>query len=80
MLSFARRYADGHTNHWSPTRTGDYATDFAIGRAAGLEVVDRLRDGAEATVLRNVIRDMIAADQFDGVEIGFCAALTERVR
>lgn len=78
-LSFTKEFGDGQTNFWSPERTGDYMADCAVGRAAGLEIVERLRDGAAPNLLGSVIRDMIASDQFEGVEAGFCSTIAQIV-
>jgi hypothetical protein len=58
-------------NFWSiAARTGDYGLDCRLGAALGQEAVAYLRRHG-AGLLSMVVKDMMAAGTFGGVEIGF---------
>lgn len=69
-LSFVR---NGH--HWSPERSGDYSQDCETGRAAAREMLSHIRLTENPLIYGSVVRDMVSAGQYGGVEIGFCSEI-----
>jgi hypothetical protein len=61
----------GYPILWSPTRTGNYATDNATGSAAADELVSSMNETMFTPALGAIVQSIAAGGQWDGVEIGF---------
>lgn len=64
---------------WSPTRSGDYATDCARGRAYFIELCALMLEAANPTFLCRVLHAQVQGGEWGGVEIGFAQAMSERI-
>lgn len=64
---------------WQPKRTNDYAQDCALGREMFNETLERMKQTGNVYILSRIIEGQVDAGVFDGVEIGFHQALTEKL-
>lgn len=62
---------------WAPRRTGLIVADNAIGREAAEELLEHIRTTNDHALLGSIIRCMMSAGSFDGVEAGFFAGLSQ---
>lgn len=62
-------------NYWKVDRTGDYAANCARGRAYAEALLSHIQEAKNPVILGSVMKAMIAAGVYEGVEIGFCAHL-----
>jgi hypothetical protein len=74
-LTFATHDGTGRGKLWTPERPKDYGAACAMGREYGLELITHIQENRDPAILGGVIRAMIAAGTFDGVEAGFCSAI-----
>ena len=64
---------------WIPKRSNDYGKDCAMGRQLFNETLEQMKSTGNVYLLSRVIEGQVDSGIFDGVEIGFHAALTERL-
>ena len=64
---------------WSPERSGNFSKDCTLGRLLFKEVLDEMQKSGNVYLLLRTIEAQVDAGVFDGVEIGFHQALTERL-
>lgn len=53
---------------WAPKRTGNYASDCALGREHASEAIRQMRASGNPALLSHIVR---CFDQIEGVEVGF---------
>jgi hypothetical protein len=77
-LPFVREDEDDdgpRRNFWSVISTGEWSSDNDVGQEYGRIYIDRIRLGA-APLLCWIVRDMIRAGRYSGVEAGFMSAVS----
>lgn len=57
----------------SPSNEGDYSGACEIGRQEGADLITRMQQEQNPTLLGAAIRKMVERRQFGPVEIGFCS-------
>ncbi|WP_298372650.1 hypothetical protein [Azospirillum sp.] len=75
-LSFMRDAPAGkrgktERNFWTVASSGDYAADVETGFRYAQEALAAMREHRMPVMLNWIVRDMIAAGQFGGIEVGF---------
>lgn len=69
MLCFSESNENNEiTRIWAPERTGNYATDCAIGRDHAKEAIHAMRVTGNPALLGNIVKSF---GQIEGVEVGF---------
>lgn len=69
-LPFVRESA-GSVDFWAVVPSGDWSQDNAQGREHADACAAYMRETHNAGVLGGVVRSMIAAGRYEGVEVGF---------
>lgn len=64
---------------WMPKRTGDYATDTAVGRACFEELRQFIETTGNTSLLARVMQAQVRHGEWDAVEIGFALAMADRL-
>lgn len=64
---------------WNPRRTGDYAKDCALGRDYFDELYRIMVRNDEPLLLNRVLADQVRGGVWDGVEIGFSQAMSDKL-
>lgn len=64
---------------WQPVRTGDYSADCAAGRAYFTELRDLIVSTDNPAFLSRVLSAQVQGGKWDGVEIGFSQAMSEKL-
>ena len=64
---------------WHPERTDNYSRDVTHGRLLFAELISDMKKTGNPYMLQATIESQIAGGIFDGVEIGFASALTEKL-
>ena len=73
-----RSFRNDGKDYWHVSRSGDYATDCATGRAHADELVRVMRAEGNPGLLHHVVEAIALGGQFDGgVEVGFFTRLAE---
>ncbi|MDX3970086.1 MAG: hypothetical protein QHD01_26275 [Bradyrhizobium sp.] len=75
-LPFVHEADDGEIYLWRPQPTGDDHADMATGEYYARLTLYVSREFGVPLLLASVLRDMVAAGKFGGVEAGFIAAVT----
>lgn len=60
-----------NAKHWNVQESGSYTLDCKIGRGHADQLVDLMRRRGNPTLLNSVMRDMVGAGRFGGIEVGF---------
>ncbi len=77
QLCFIATQPGGGATMWSPPSVeGDWAAQCEVGRDLGQQAVDYIRQSDDAAILPSVVRAMVERGSFDGVEVGFFAAIS----
>lgn len=80
-LPFTATNSDSTRKFWVVSGAGhDWADDVAVGAEYGRIYIEALRASGPAPALSWIIRDMIGAGRFTGVEAGFVLALARAAR
>ena len=66
---------DGTRNFWIVKRTDDYNWDNYVGHGVAIQLLKEMR--RDPDLLRAVVRDMVIAGTFAGVEVGFFSELCD---
>jgi len=69
-LPFVQENAKG-VDFWAVTPTGDWSQDNRLGREHAEACAVYMRETHNAGVLGGVVRSMIVAGRYEGVEVGF---------
>lgn len=75
-LPFVREADDGEIYLWHPKPSGDQQADIALGEHYARLTLHVARECGVPLLLASVLRDMVMAGHFGGVEAGFIAAVT----
>jgi hypothetical protein len=63
------------TSFWNVAPTGDWTSDNEIGRCHADDCVAYIQETGNQAVLGAVVRSMIAAGRYTGIEAGFSARI-----
>jgi hypothetical protein len=72
-LSFIR---DGK---WAPRSAANYAAECRLGRKYAGEMLAMIEETGNPLIYSGVMRAVVTAGRFGGIEIGFCQAVSEAV-
>lgn len=75
-LPFVHEADDGEIYLWRPAPTGNDQADIATGEYYARLTLFVSREFGVPLLLASVLRDMVAAGNFGGVEAGFISAIT----
>lgn len=80
-LSFMKDVPDGKRKtrrvFWSVESTGEYAADNELGRSYADELLACIRKDGHSFLLNSVLKHMVEAGRFGGIEVGFIARIGE---
>jgi hypothetical protein len=62
---------------WAPDITGDWTIDCSRGRAYAEEALDFMRATDNPSCLGHIVKGMIGAGRYTGVEVGFLQRIAE---
>jgi len=75
-LSFVRQIGV-YANYWSPEISGDWREDTSRGKQYADETIACIRSHNNPTALAHVIKSMVGAGNWTGVEVGFFHRISE---
>jgi hypothetical protein len=79
IFSFATVLPGGRKDFWAVEAPADWSAANQKGRAAAIELTDSIQASGAHPLLGAVIGAMIEKGRFGGVEVGFCAQLSESI-